>query len=93
MPACWKFEAMASAVPQQKPPSQSRLRPARFSASVGCGRSLRVAFSTAMSTSSASTAMKYRTALNVNVPIVSAQTSCATKAVPQMSAARIGKTT
>ena len=58
MPACWKFEAMASAVPQQKPPSQSCLRPARFSASVGCGRSLRVAFSTAMSTSSASTAMK-----------------------------------
>ena len=58
MPACWKFEAMASAVPQQKPPSQSCLRPARFSASVGCGRSLCTACSTAMSTSSASTAMK-----------------------------------
>ena len=57
MPACWKFEAMASAVPQQKPPSQSCLRAARFSAAVGCAASLCTALRTAISTSSASTAM------------------------------------
>ena len=84
---------MASTVPQQKPPSHSCLREAFFSAGVSWGRSFFVPFITAMTTSRASTAIKYRVPLKVNAPMASAQTSWATKAVPQIKAARMGSTT
>ena len=57
-PACWKLEATARAVPQQRPPSHSCLREAFFSSAVGWGRSFRVVFMTAITTSRDSTAMK-----------------------------------
>lgn len=59
MPACWKFEAKASAVPQQKPPSQSCRRADFFSSREREGRSsfFSAAARTVTSTSSASVAI------------------------------------
>ena len=92
-PACWKLEAMASAAPQHRPPSQSCLLAAFFSSAVSTGLFFFVLSLMAMTTSSASTATKYRVALKANVPMLSAHRSCATNAVPQINAAKIGKTT
>ena len=93
MPACWKLEATASAVPQHRPPSHSCLLAAFFWMGEREGLSLARPSLMRMTTSSASTAMKYRVALKVNAPMESAHISCATKAVPQMKAARMGNTT
>ena len=56
-PACWKLEAMASAVPQQIPPSSSSRRFWRFCILVGVGLSLLNALKMAMMTNSTTTAM------------------------------------
>ena len=56
-PACWKLEAIASTVPQQKPPSHSCLRWAFFFSGVTWGRSFLKPLETARTTSRDSTAM------------------------------------
>ena len=57
MPACWKLEATASAVPQHTPPTIRSLRPRFFSASESWGLSLFSLPEIKMMTSSTTTAI------------------------------------
>ena len=88
-PFCWKKEARARAVPQQKPPTSRSFRERVAGAGLPC---LRRTVRRAVHRISRNTkAMTDREALKARAGTCSAPTLCATKAVPQINAASTAK--